>query len=238
MPVDYGYEYFCGATKVCPSCKIEYILSEGFAKNKRARIGYQSWCKNCMSSVQKDRHRYTGKPLPPFKEAPLLKICSTCKIEKRGIDFGKNRRLPDGLDCRCRDCLRIKNIKRRESLKNNPMYRLRNAVSSSVSRSLKAFASNKYGESTFKHLPYTLEELKISLENKFSDGMSWSNYGEWHIDHIRPISSFRFTSLDDADFQACWDLSNLQPLWKIDNISKSSVYMGKRFYYLKEDVCP
>jgi len=30
--------------------------------------------------------------------------------------------------------------------------------------------------------------LKKHLEKKFSKGMSWNNYGEWHVDHIIPDS--------------------------------------------------
>ena len=53
--------------------------------------------------------------------------------------------------------------------------------------------------------------------------MTWDNYGEWHVDHIRPISNF--TLIDDPEFKECWALSNLQPLWSIDNFSKSPRYL-------------
>ena len=35
----------------------------------------------------------------------------------------------------------------------------------------------------------TWEELVVHLESKFDNGMTWSNRGEWHIDHIIPMSS-------------------------------------------------
>lgn len=60
------------------------------------------------------------------------------------------------------------------------------------------------------------------LEKEFTDGMTWENYGEWHVDHIRPMASFDFISVDCADFKECWSLSNLQPLWGDENISKGS----------------
>lgn len=64
------------------------------------------------------------------------------------------------------------------------------------------------------------EELITHLETKFTDGMTWDNYGEWHIDHIRPCASF---DLEDPEEQKrCFHWTNLQPLWAQDNIRKGA----------------
>ena len=62
------------------------------------------------------------------------------------------------------------------------------------------------------------------IESQFKEGMSWKNHGihGWHIDHIRPISSFNFESCNDPEFKECWALENLQPLWAKENLSKSN----------------
>lgn len=39
-------------------------------------------------------------------------------------------------------------------------------------------------------LGYSALELKIHIEKLFTSGMCWSNYGEWYIDHIKPVNSF------------------------------------------------
>ena len=52
------------------------------------------------------------------------------------------------------------------------------------------------------------------MASKFLEGMSWDNHGEWHIDHIRPISSFP-TNSPPSEVHA---LANLQPLWAKDNL--------------------
>lgn len=62
------------------------------------------------------------------------------------------------------------------------------------------------------------EELLEHLESQFTDGMTWDNYGEWHIDHIMPCASFDF-SIPDEQFE-CFNYKNLQPLWAADNFSK------------------
>src|SRR3546814_9626669 len=58
------------------------------------------------------------------------------------------------------------------------------------------------------------------LERQFLPGMSWDNRGEWHIDHIRPLCAFEFTSPDDPQFREAWALTNLRPLWARDNLRK------------------
>ena len=59
------------------------------------------------------------------------------------------------------------------------------------------------------------------LEKQFLSGMTWDNYGDWHIDHIIPKSSFKYASFEDPEFRECWSLSNLRPLWGKENIQKS-----------------
>jgi len=91
--------------------------------------------------------------------------------------------------------------------KRNKNYR------SALSKAMKAKTDRP-----IKTLPYSSDELKTHLSSLFSEGMSLENYGSWHIDHIKPVSSFLF--LDEEDFTECWSLDNLQPLWAYDNIVK------------------
>jgi len=75
-----------------------------------------------------------------------------------------------------------------------------------------------------KYVGYTANELKKHLEYQFKEGMSWDNYGKWHIDHIRPKSSFNFSDPTDESFKLCWSLNNLQPLWAEENFKKGRKY--------------
>ena len=58
------------------------------------------------------------------------------------------------------------------------------------------------------------------MEKLFEKGMDWSNHGEWHIDHIKPVSKFN----KNTAIHIVNSLSNLQPLWGKDNIIKSNNY--------------
>ncbi|MBZ9984959.1 hypothetical protein LB521_27885 [Mesorhizobium sp. BR-1-1-8] len=68
---------------------------------------------------------------------------------------------------------------------------------------------------------YTVGDLMIHLESQFLPGMTWENYGEWHIDHKVPLAAHYYETPDDIDFKKAWAITNLQPLWATDNISKS-----------------
>lgn len=71
---------------------------------------------------------------------------------------------------------------------------------------------------TFELVGCSPQELKIHLEQKFIYGMSWDNQGEWHIDHIIPLSS---AETEEELYKLC-HFTNLQPMWALDNIKKGS----------------
>lgn len=50
--------------------------------------------------------------------------------------------------------------------------------------------------------------------------MTDENYGEWHVDRNRPVSSFDLSDINET--KKCFHYTNLQPLWKTDNLKKSS----------------
>jgi hypothetical protein len=104
---------------------------------------------------------------------------------------------------------------------NDPIYKLINNFRTAVYQVLKESNVQKNGH-YFEILKYTPDELITHLEEKFTGEMSWDNYGVWHVDHIRPISSFNIREIGDESFMECWSLKNLQPLWGDENIRKSN----------------
>jgi hypothetical protein len=69
-------------------------------------------------------------------------------------------------------------------------------------------------------LGYTSQDLKSHIESMFVDNMSWENYGDWHIDHKKPLSRFDVSELPSI----VNSLDNLQPLWAYENLSKGNKY--------------
>ena len=64
----------------------------------------------------------------------------------------------------------------------------------------------------------TIPYLRGYLEGKFKEGMTWENYGSWHVDHIKPCASFDLTKKEEQE--KCFHYTNLQPLWALENIKK------------------
>lgn len=114
--------------------------------------------------------------------------------------------------------------------RTDPAKKIRNSVSNSIRGMLTHNGGYKRKKSIRNYLPYTIDELKIHLENLWEPWMNWSNYGgkssdqrkTWQIDHIIPHSLFVYTSMEDQEFLECWALSNLRPLEKKANMSKGN----------------
>lgn len=176
-----------------------------------------------------------------------MKTCTKCgELKPATTDyFSRDSTRRDGLQGWCKPCM---NNQSRKWHRDNPEYKrqyrqenLENVreyfreyrrkryqdvgcrVSLSISHGMrKCLRDGKGGKHWETLVGYTAEELMAHLESQFTKGMTWDNYGAWHIDHIRPISHFNFASCDDPEFLECWSLWNLQPRWAKDNLSKSN----------------
>jgi hypothetical protein len=104
---------------------------------------------------------------------------------------------------------------------SDPLYKLISNFRTAIYTVLKESNVDKYGH-YFDILGYTPEELINHLEKQFTEGMTWEKYGEFHIDHKLPISSFNIKEIGDEEFMKCWCLDNLQPMWGEENIRKSN----------------
>lgn len=104
----------------------------------------------------------------------------------------------------------------RRALKT-PRGRLNDRVRSAIYRNLKKKRLSSSWDEVFG---YSIEGLRVHLERQFLSGMTWEDSGAWHIDHIIPVCLFSYEDENDPEFRACWALTNLRPLWAIDNIKK------------------
>ena len=101
-------------------------------------------------------------------------------------------------------------------------FRLLQRIRGRISAVLNGRVKNS---STLRLLGCTVPELRAHLEKQFRPGMSWLNYGEWHVDHIRPCASFDFS--EPTSLSQCFHYTNLQPMWGADNAKKNSRWEGK-----------
>jgi hypothetical protein len=103
----------------------------------------------------------------------------------------------------------------------DPLYKLISNFRTAIYQVLKENRVDK-NQSYFDVLQYTPEQLIVHLEKQFTERITWENYGEWHVDHKLPISSFNIQEMGDSEFMKCWSLENLQPMWGEENIRKSN----------------
>jgi hypothetical protein len=106
-------------------------------------------------------------------------------------------------------------------IKSNPNLYLKSLFRSRIKEALK---NNSKSAKTLDLLGCPIETAKKYIESKFQVGMGWDNHGfyGWHIDHIKPCSSFDLSNPDEQ--KKCFNYTNLQPLWAKDNLSKGSKY--------------
>lgn len=105
-------------------------------------------------------------------------------------------------------------------LRRRPEYLLTRFMYESIRRILQSVGAKKGGR-TIDLLGYTRQQLMHHIEGLFRPGMSWENYGEWHIDHIRDISSLLADGVTEPSIINA--LPNLQPLWALENMSKGGL---------------
>lgn len=75
----------------------------------------------------------------------------------------------------------------------------------------------KKGSTTEKMLGCTFRQFSKHIETQFTDGMSWDNRSEWHLDHIIPLSCA--TTIEGLEKLSHY--TNIRPLWAADNLAKS-----------------
>ena len=108
--------------------------------------------------------------------------------------------------------IRERNKKRRRT---DPLYKISCILRGRLKNALK---SNSKSKNTFELLGCSVEELWTHLEKTFKPGMTRENHGEWHIDHIIPLSSAK----NENDVYMLCHYTNLQPLWAEENLRKSN----------------
>jgi hypothetical protein len=228
--------------KYCTKCK-KYKDLNNFYKDKNHKDGLCSECKKCcykrnklyyknnpekvkeyskkwyINNIEKHKGRSKKwrknhlKKVKEYNQRGYKK--NSEKIKKVSKKWHKNNR------AKINEYYRIKR-------KTDIHFRLKSSISSAINHRLRYRLYGKSGKRTWEFLPYTIDDLIKHLESQFEPWMNWNNYGNklncWSIDHIKPDSLFNYKSVDDKEFQECWELSNLRPLKHIENVKKGNKY--------------
>ncbi len=234
-------------TKQCSKCyKTKSILD--FHKDKYSVDGHTTQCKICRvkKSIEwkENNKQHVKENQDRWYKLNSMKIIQQAKEynlnhKEEKEEYDRQYRESHKKEKQDRDReYYIKNKERKlkydkayEKLKKETdiNYRLARILRSRLN---KAVHNNQKIGSAISDLGCSIEFLKQHLESKFyinaetNEMMTWENYGEWHIDHIIPLISFKLENRDEF-LKAC-HYTNLQPLWAKENLSKGAKVLDKR----------
>jgi len=219
--------------KICSKCNTEKNTNE-FQKNKCSKDGFRSECSECSKKIKKLKSKeiingYSKK----YREKHREKLNENFKIyylKNKEKENKRSKNYREKLKINKENVLvekkepsipwRIKNKilfynKRKEKYQQDIIFRLSINLRNRMNSFLKTKGYKKNSK-TFEIIGCSPQQLLEHLENQFVSGMSWSNRKEWHIDHIIPLSSAK----DETEIYKLSHYTNLQPLWKEDNLKK------------------
>jgi len=148
------------------------------------------------------------------------KICSNLYRKQNHRQYMKEYRRKNIQKIRqniLKNLIKIRKIRNEYNRKyfKNPINQLKRCLRVRLIHALK---NNVKSKKTIELIGCSVEFLKIHLESQFIEGMNWKNYGKWEIDHIRPCVSFDLSKKSEQ--LKCFNYTNLQPLWAMDNRKK------------------
>jgi hypothetical protein len=214
-------------TKVCTKCKGEKKVCE-FGKLKSSKDGLLYSCKECNNKrsvnyrknnpekvLELTRNWTKKNPEWVYNRHKKWREENPQKVkEMKGNWLDKN---PEKRKEYRENYKPRKQKQRKERRDGDPVFNLTNRLRCRLWKYLKILNITKTNK-TFDIVGCSPQFLKEHLETQFTDGMSWDNRSEWHIDHIIPLSSAK---TEDELYKLC-HYENLQPLWAEDNLKKSN----------------
>jgi len=206
--------------KICWTCHCEKPIEE-FGKSEKAKDGHRATCKACRHlEYLKNQDKNKARSSANYYANHEKKKASQRIYNRKRADYQREYMkiyYENNKDV-IKENVRKNALKRKHS---DVGYRL---ICNYRTRIYKAVKGIEKPKKTIELIGCSVEELKDHLEKQFKPGMSWKNYGKWHIDHIRPCSSYDL--LDIEQMKECFNYKNLQPLWAEENLLKSDNYEG------------
>ncbi len=209
--------------KTCRCCKKEKTRSE-FSPEKRNLDRLKSYCKPCVAEkIKAYRATHVEETLEMSRKSYSKNRESRRAYSKEYYQRTIEERRAYGREYRKRYLAENKdkvNAASREYLKarrtNNPVFK----VICNLRRRLSHLLNGSKSKTTMQLIGCDTESLRKHLEDYFTQGMTWENYGEWHVDHVHPLSKVDLTNANALEKVS--HFSNLRPMWAADNIRKSN----------------
>jgi hypothetical protein len=104
----------------------------------------------------------------------------------------------------------------KNKLRTDPNFKILCNLRTRIYSAVKDFSKSAH---TMELMGCSISFLKKHLEKQFQPGMTWENYGKWHIDHRTPCADFDL--IKPGEQKVCFNWFNLQPMWAIDNLRKN-----------------
>lgn len=200
-------------TKICFKCKLEKNISE-FGVLNRNKDGLNYLCKICYKEKVKIYRENNIVRLTENRKKFYYKNQKKAQEYSRKY-YNENKEHYNKMSSEWNR----KNKDKRKNIDNkhrqSPIVKLRVNLRHRVYMFLKSKTTIK-NKKTIEILGCDFDFIKSYLESKFIDGMSWENYGKWHVDHIIPLSS---ANSEEEIYKLC-HYTNLQPLWSEENLKK------------------
>ena len=208
--------------KICTKCKKEKKYSD-FYKDKNKKSGLTSACKICRKIYKQtkkykeyakkyEKREYVKNKKKKYWKSDRYKLIQNER--RKTIEYKEYHKKYEQRKKR----KKAKSIYRKKRYKKDIQWKIAQLLRNRLVRILK---NKNYNGSAVRDLGCTVPELKIYLEKKFQDGMTWDNWTTdgWHIDHIIPLAKFNLIKKDQ--FLKAVNYKNLQPLWAVENLSKN-----------------
>lgn len=181
--------------KQCRKCKKVKEFND-FSKHGKTKDGFQSYCKECANTASKK----WGDDNPERLKVKYQRYEERHKEERKAA---RKRNRPS------------RRQYERKLRETNINYRLGINLRTRLTKAIKR---NQKSGSAVRDLGCSIEDFKLWLEQQFQPGMTWENYGDWHVDHIVPLFSFNLA--DRSQFKSACHWFNLRPLWAEDNLKR------------------
>lgn len=218
--------------KLCSKCNIEKSKSD-FYKDKSKKDGYKTHCIQCNREYFEENKKSLLDSSKNYYLNNKDKISKTKKLyrekNKNHLSEYRKKYYVENIN-RHKETSKsnyLKNKKKilskyKERLNNDPLFRFIQNLKCNVRNSLTKTGYSKKTR-TFEIIGMEFDQFREYIEIQFKDGMSWDNYGEWHLDHKTPIS---WANSEEEAILLC-HYSNYQPLWSMENLSKGNKYKSE-----------